>query len=70
MSNNAPYSELRLTKEEHEFLVENCESNIQYGLKALTMAQNGNVSMEAAAKIVALNEKFKSIYNKLKKSVL
>lgn len=57
---------LVLTKDEAAFLMENCESNIQMGLKVLAGVQAGSWSREVAEKTVALMEQFRPIRDKLK----
>ena len=60
-SNNPPHVIIELTKEEYDFLIENCESNISLSLSVL----NGLKSRSQAQKIVELLEKFKNIRKKL-----
>lgn len=47
-----------LTPEQAAFLIDNCNSNIEFGLKAIMV---GGYSREAIEKLVALMESFKGI---------
>ena len=64
--NHPPYAILELTKEEHEFLLRNCESNITFILSSL-QSLDRRVAQE---KMIDLLNQFKSISLKLEKSVL
>lgn len=57
MSNHPPDIELGLTREQAQFLMNNCDTNIEFALKAMLTLQ----SREAAMEMVALMEQFKAI---------
>lgn len=57
MSNNPPAAVLELTLVQAEFLMNNCDSNIEFGLKGLQTME----SAESAARLVAIIEQFKDI---------
>lgn len=61
-SNNPPYKVVELTKEQYEFLLDNCDTNISMGLEALPAMQ----SNESIQRIVDLIEQFKSVKKALK----
>jgi hypothetical protein len=62
MSNHPPEIELGLTRKQAQFLMDNCDRNIEFSLKAMMMPK---MSREGAEKLVALNEQFKEIRNLL-----
>lgn len=64
ISNNPPFAILELTQEEHEFLLDNCDRNIEFALVNLQKIESHDLAM----KMVMLAEKFKNIRNKLRKS--
>ena len=66
LTNNPPYAALNLTEEVHRFLLNNCESNIIFGLSAL----QETTSEKSARAMVDIIESFKNISQKLKESVL
>lgn len=68
MSNNPPFVVVELTKEEFEFLVGNCESNMEFAMKA--MMSDPPLSRASLEKLVDLNEQFKGIRDKLKAASL
>jgi hypothetical protein len=57
-SNNPPDVILELTKQQAEFLLKNCNSNITMGLKLIDMPDVSRGTLERA---VALMEEFKAI---------
>ena len=57
MSNNPPYSQVNLTKELHDFLLENIDANMTLGLASMQMIR----SRDNAEKLVAMLEKFKAL---------
>lgn len=63
---NSPPVILELTPEEAAFLMDNCESNMQMGMKMLLAVQAGTMSLEAGQATVALVEKFRPIHAKLR----
>ena len=63
LSNNAPDVSLELDAETAHFLLENCESNLTL---ALGLIMSPGMSRESAEKLVAMNDKFKIIRDKLK----
>lgn len=66
MSNNPPYAVLELTEEDYAFLLKNCDSNITFGLSALSVL----TTRESAHEMVDLIEKFKGLKEKLNKAKL
>lgn len=64
LTNNPPHAVLELTKEEHEFLLRNCESNIAFALSALQSLD----SREAQEKMIHLLNQFKELELKLKEA--
>lgn len=65
MSNNAPDIVLELTNEQAAFLMENCDSNITFGLNAM---MTGELERSSLEKLVELSEKFKGIRKALIKA--
>lgn len=59
--NNPPAVVLELTKEEAEFLLDNCDTNIRMSLGMLT-----KVSQSTGERLIKLIERFKSIRKKLR----
>lgn len=64
-SNNPPDFVIELTKDQHAFLLDNCESNMKFALAAMS---GGAMSRDGLVKLVELNEKFKAIRDLLKKA--
>ena len=62
--NNPPDVVLELTTAQAQFLLRNCDSNIEFALKAMMQME----SQSAVAKLVELNEQFKDIRNLLKRA--
>lgn len=58
MSNNPPAAILELNEKQAEFLLRNCDMNIQY---ALSVMMADTLSRPALEKLVDLNEQFKAI---------
>lgn len=65
MSNNPPYKSVYLSKEEYDFLMENCDTNIVFALNAM---QNLDMGRSSLVKMVELLEKFKAIKSRLEKA--
>jgi hypothetical protein len=63
-SNSPPDRVVYLTKEQHEFLVRNCDSNIAVGLSSLQHIPAG----DTAEKLVVLIEMFKGVKKALEDS--
>lgn len=73
MSNNPPVV-LELTKEEAEFLLQNCDKNIEFGLHFMVNAQaeGGPMTPERRAtveKIIGVMEQFKALKAKTAKAM-
>jgi len=64
-SNNPPYAVVELDKASYDFIMENCDNNIAFGLSALM-----TVSESGARKLVDLMESFKAIKASLEKGKL
>lgn len=65
-TNNPPDVILELTMDEAKFLLENCNTNMEFGLRSMMAMPDAN--RETLEKLVNLNEKFKTIRNKLLRS--
>lgn len=65
ISNNPPVV-IELEPELADFLVENCESNIEFALRALQTM--GVESRAAAEKLVEMNDKFKRLRDAVRKA--
>lgn len=63
-NSNLPYAILELTREEHKFLLDNCEANIVHGLSALQGVTSEQHQL--ATKLVVMLEMFKAIRTKLR----
>ncbi len=57
MSNNPPEVTVGLTKFQAEFLLSNCDSNIEMGLNSLS----AGMSRDTTVKLVALVQAFKGV---------
>ena len=68
MNNNPPYAVVELSKEQYDFILRNCDSNIRAGLSILTTT--GKTSEPMEVKIVELIEQFKNIKKVVEKSKL
>ena len=64
LSNNPPDVSLELDADTARFLLDNCETNLTLGLGLI---MSPGISRENAEKLVAMNDKFKIIRDKLKK---
>ena len=64
-SNGAPFAILELSKEQYDFLMNNCEANMQMGLNLLPTVTR----RETAEALVAQLERFKAIRAALIKAV-
>ena len=62
--NQPPYKTLDLTKDQAEFLLSNCETNIRAGLTFLNECKD----RDTAKRLVKLTENFKAIRDLLVKS--
>lgn len=63
-TNNPPFKIVALTQEQYEFLLNNCDVNIEFGLKSLQMLE----TKEAIEKMVVLMESFKAVKKSLKEA--
>lgn len=63
-SNNPPYVTVELTKEQYDFLILNCDTNLRMTLTYL----QGVKERDMGEKIVSLIESFKSIKTTLEKA--
>lgn len=61
ISNSGGMVFVQLTPELAEFLIENCDSNLEMALKLLDSLGSLDLGRESLERIVALNEKFKAI---------
>jgi hypothetical protein len=68
LSNNGPYVMVPLTKEQFDFLLDNCDTNMGMGLGILLQVRAGVMSRSAAEKTVALVEQFKGVKQALKQA--
>lgn len=66
MNNNPPYKIVELSEEQYRFLLENCDSNLEFGLRAM---MSGDFSRQTLEQLVDLNEKFKSVKTALERAI-
>lgn len=64
-TNEPPFAIVELTKEEHQFLLGHCDSNIAFGLASLQ-----GLSEDNARRMVDILEQFKTLKKKLERSIL
>lgn len=58
---NQPPVVVELPGDLADFLIDNCETNMEFGLRVLVMVQEGTMSRETGQKVVDLAEKFKRV---------
>lgn len=61
MSNNPPDKIVELTQEQYEFMLRNCDKNIEFGINCLQ-----HLDRPAAVKMVAIVELFKEVREALR----
>lgn len=72
-TNNPPEVIVEMSRELADFVIENCDTNIEFGLKAMmaigTVDDGSNKTRESLEKLVTLNENFKALKNAVKKGM-
>jgi hypothetical protein len=71
-SNNAPYAVVELTKDQYDFLIRNCETNMLQGLNAVDPCgpMADKLSRSTITKLVDLIEEFRSLKQAAQRGVL
>jgi len=64
-TNSPPFAVVELTQEEHQFLLDHCDSNMTFGLASLQ-----SLSEDNARRMVDILEQFKALKKKLERSIL